>query len=191
MTAALAWSYTTWDDLVHYWQQVDLPNEAWRAEIIEESIVMTPPPDKVHDLISSRVTRTLAQHIPDEWEIFHTQGVSIPHRSCLFIPDVLVIPQDRVCTDDPMPTQAGQALLVAEITSKSNADRDRKTKLWSYAHAGVPLYLLIDRLAEEGPSVFLHSGPQDGSYLKRERIPFGQPAELPDPFNLPLPTDQF
>ncbi|WP_268952318.1 Uma2 family endonuclease [Saccharopolyspora karakumensis] len=83
------------------------------------------------------------------------------------------------------------ALLVAEITWKSNADVDRKEKLWAYGQAEVPLYLLIDRFAEGGPAVFLHSDPQDGSYRKRELFPFGKPVELPAPFDLTIPTDEF
>jgi hypothetical protein len=55
----------------------------------------------------------------------------------------------------------------------------------------VPLYLLIDRFAEDGPAAFLRSEPQDGTCGKRERFPFGKPIELPEPFDLSIPTDQF
>ncbi|MCI2422591.1 Uma2 family endonuclease [Saccharopolyspora sp. K220] len=192
MTAALAFERSTWDELVQIWQHLDLPNKAWRAEIIEESIVMTPPPGHGHNWIANRVHRVLAREVPDEWGIFQTSGVAIPLRSSLFIPDVVVIPLDAMPTDDdPTPIPAGCALLAVEITSKSNAERDRKTKLWSYAHAGVPLYLLIDRFAGDGPSVLLYSEPLDGHYRRLHRVPFGDPIELPEPFGLTLDTKEF
>ncbi|MGP4019449.1 Uma2 family endonuclease [Saccharopolyspora sp. 5N708] len=192
MTAAPAFERSTWDELVQVWEHLDLPNRAWRAEIIEESIVMTPPPGHGHNLIANQVHRALSREIPDEWAIFQTSGVAIPLRSSLFIPDVVVIPLDVMPTDDdPTPIAAGQALLAVEITSKSNAERDRKTKLWNYAHAGVPLYLLIDRFAADGPSVLLYSEPLDGRYRRLHRVPFGDPIELPEPFDFTLETKEF
>ena len=78
-----------------------------------------------------------------------------------------------------------------EITSRGNAETDRKTKRWSYAHAGVPQYLLIDRFDEDGPAVTLFSNPVDGHYQHVTRIPFGEKISLPAPFDLDLDTDGF
>lgn len=78
-----------------------------------------------------------------------------------------------------------------EITSKGNADQDRKNKLWGYAHAEVPLYLLVDRFAEEGPSVGLFSKPANGVYQETHRVPFGEKITLPAPFEMVLNTDEF
>ncbi|WP_406692957.1 Uma2 family endonuclease [Saccharopolyspora sp. ID03-671] len=192
MTAAPAPSYSTWDELVQTWQHLDLPNKAWRAEIIEESIVMSPPPAPAHNMIADVVHRELVGALPRELGIFQTLGIAVPLRRSLFIPDVVVVPRAEIPgREDPQPVPAERALLVVEITSKSNADVDRKQKLWTYAHAEVPLYVLIDEFAEEGPTVFLHSDPQDGSYGKREQVSFGKPIELPEPFGLAIPTDEF
>ena len=78
-----------------------------------------------------------------------------------------------------------------EITSKGNADVGRKKKLWAYAQAEIPLYVLIDEFADEGPSVFVHSDPHGGSYGLREHVFFGKPIELPAPFDLSISTDDF
>ncbi|QUG99865.1 Uma2 family endonuclease [Saccharopolyspora erythraea] len=178
-----------WEDLVHTWQELDVP-EGWRAEIIEGRIVMTPPPGYPHNLIADLVHRALVRGIPDEWAIFQTAGVGVPLRSGLFIPDLMVVPREDVPSGvGPMPAE--KALLVVEITSQGNADVDRKTKLWSYAHAAVPLYLLIDRFAEGGPVVELYSGPENGAYRESRRVPFGKPIDLPEPFRLTLDTDRF
>lgn len=104
----------------------------------------------------------------------------------------MVVPRDQVPSDDePGPFPAWNALLVVEITSKGGADTDRKTKLWSCAHAGVPLYLLIDRFAEGGPVVELHSVPDNGVFVDSHRLGFGKPVHLPAPFGLELATAEF
>lgn len=71
-----------WDELVHTWQGLDVP-EGWRAEIIEESLVMTAPPRHSHNLIVDLVHRELVAAIPQEWAIFQTAGVSV--RSKCFV----------------------------------------------------------------------------------------------------------
>ncbi|CAL99858.1 Uma2 family endonuclease [Saccharopolyspora erythraea NRRL 2338] len=177
-----------WEDLVHTWQDLDVP-EGWRAEIIEGRIVMTPPPGHSHNLIASRLTKALVPAMSDDWEIFQTSGVQIPLRGNLFIPDLMIMRgQDVPAGSDPIP--ADKALLVVEITSRGNADVDRKTKLWSYAHAAVPLYLLIDRYGPDGEWVSLHSNPESGVYQDVHRVPFGKPIDLPVPFRLTLDTDR-
>jgi Uma2 family endonuclease len=118
--------------------------------------------------------------------------VSIPLRAKLFIPDLVIVPDaafDSLSNNEPVP--ADRALLVVEITSFSNAATDRKTKRWSYAHAGVPLYLLIDRFDEDGPAVTLFSDPVDGHYQHLVRIPFGEKISLPEPFGIDLDTGGF
>jgi Uma2 family endonuclease len=191
MSTAPVLPQSTWEQLVDAWRDLDVP-EGWRAEIIEERIVMTPPPGYQHNLIASRVHRALVGVVPDNWAIFQTAGVSIPLRSGLFIPDIVVIPEERLPENDTAgPVLADHALLTVEITSKSSVETDRKSKLWGYAHAEVPLYLLIDRFAENGPSVELFSKPGGGVYQESHRVPFGQKITLPDPFDLVLTTDEF
>ncbi|TWF92450.1 Uma2 family endonuclease [Saccharopolyspora dendranthemae] len=192
MNAAPAPSYSTWDELVQNWQHLDLPDKAWRAEIIEETIVMTPPPGPAHNMIADVVHRELVGAVPRELGIFQTLGIAVPLRRSIFIPDLVVVPRaDIPGRSDPQPVPAERALLIVEITSKSNADVDRKQKLWSYAQAEIPLYVLIDEFAADGPAVFVHSEPHEGRYRKRELFPFGKPVELPAPFDLTIPTDEF
>ncbi|MFG3366152.1 Uma2 family endonuclease [Streptomyces sp. NPDC048156] len=76
-------------------------------------------------------------------------------------------------------------------TSRSNAKDDRTKKLWAYAHAPVPVYLLVDRFDEYGPTATLFTGPQNGAYKHAERVPFGECLELPDPFAATVDTAGF
>ncbi|MGH3099086.1 MAG: Uma2 family endonuclease, partial [Streptosporangiales bacterium] len=93
--------------------------------------------------------------------------------------------------EEPSPFYAEDALLAVEVTSKRNARRDRKEKLWGYAHGPVPLYLLIDRVDPVGQRCTLYSEPSNGEYLRSVTSPFGEPVELPAPFDLSLDTARF
>ncbi|MFC7744083.1 Uma2 family endonuclease [Nocardiopsis composta] len=88
---------------------------------------------------------------------------------------------------------AADALLVVEVASPGNADRDRKTKLWGYAHGPVPLYLLIDRWdpVQGEPAATLYSKPVNGRYTNVQRVPFGEAVKLPEPFGFDLDTAEF
>lgn len=183
--------YGEWEALLAAWQEMDVP-EGWRAEIVGEGISVAPPPDNEHNSIADLVHRALARVVPDDIGLYQTLGVSIPLRLKLFIPDLVAISQSDVRSrprTEPVPVE--KSLLVVEITSRGNADTDRRIKRWGYAHAGVPQYLLIDRYDEDGPAVTLFSDPVDGHYQHSVRIPFGEPIKLHAPFDLVLDTSEF
>jgi Uma2 family endonuclease len=183
--------YGGWTALLAAWQELDVP-AGWRAEIVGNGINMTPPPGNGHNRIADLVNEALVPIRPPGCGLYQTLGVSIPLRARLFIPDFVIVPRDELDgLPDNQPVSADRALLVAEITSFSNAETDRKTKRWSYAQAGVPLYLLIDRFDEDGPAVTLFSDPVDGHYQHVVRIPFGEKISLPEPFGIDLDTGGF
>ncbi|MFI6986626.1 Uma2 family endonuclease [Embleya sp. NPDC050154] len=193
MTAPVIEASDTWHRLVSTWQELDVP-DGWRAEITGGSIVMSPPPANTHNLIASRLQRALLTVTPENCEIFQTLGVSIAPMFRLYIPDVVVMPVDDIGLDpehDTAPTPARCALLIAEITSKDNADHDRVTKLEAYARAQVPLYLLIDRWDKEGPSVKLFSAPDGRRYHGELRVSIGESITIPEPFGIDLDTSLF
>jgi Uma2 family endonuclease len=78
-------------------------------------------------------------------------------------------------------------LLVAEVTSKGNALRDRISKPRTCALSGVPLYLLVDPV-EEPMSVTLFSEPSDDGYRTLDRVTAGEKLWLPEPFAMALDT---
>lgn len=134
--------------------------------------------------------RVLARNTTDGWGIHQTQGLSIPALGHLYVPDLLVIPRDAERTGDGL-YAAEDALLVVEITSRGNANADRKIKKWGYAHGLVPLYLLVDRWDPAGERCTLYSDPAGGEYHRHVDTPFGKPVELPEPFDLTIDTTRF
>lgn len=91
MSTAPVLPRSTWDQMADTWRDLDDP-EGWRAEIMDEQIVMTPPPGTAHNRIADRLNKALVRAIPDGWGLYQTLGVSIPLRNALFVPDLVVIP---------------------------------------------------------------------------------------------------
>lgn len=126
---------------------------------------------------------------PDEWDLCPHLSVVVSPSDELFIPDIAVISRDDMPPGSTVPSDL--LLLAVEITSRSNAKTDRTTKCAGFAAGGVPLYLLIDRFADIGPSVVLYSDLDGGFYQNVHRVPFGKPLEMPEPFSFLLNTKEF
>ncbi|MFC9390210.1 Uma2 family endonuclease [Streptomyces venezuelae] len=178
-----------WEDLVRRWESMDWP-EGCKVEIIEGIITVAPSPSVRHNLTASKVHRRLYSVIPDDWAVFQTQSIAVRSRSGMFIPDLVVVPED-VLTEPGSYIPAEICLLAAEVTSPSNANHDRITKAAAYARAGVPLYLLIDAYAPGGPTVTLYGEPKGDVYRVLRAVPFGEEIHLPAPFDLTLDTAEF
>ncbi|MFH0242651.1 Uma2 family endonuclease [Streptomyces sp. HK10] len=178
-----------WDDLVRLWEETDGP-EGSKVEIIDGVVTVSPPPAKDHNDIADEIQRALYTVIPRDWGIYQTQGVSVPSRSGIYIPDLLVVPKTAMRDADRF-VSADDAELVVEITSSSNARHDRVSKPAGYAQAGVPLYLLVDRWAPGGPTVTLYGEPKEDVYRVLHAGKFGDTIHLPDPFGLTIDTGVF
>jgi Uma2 family endonuclease len=172
------------------WREIDLPT-GWRAEVIfNGSITVTPPPSPPHNLIADLIDDVLRSGRPSDTGILQTLGVRIDAIGKGYIPDLVVVPRAALVTDEPE-ISAEHVLLAVEITSKDNADHDRKAKRWGYAHGHVPLYLLVDRWERPNPTVTLFADPENGDYAESVRVPFGKSIRLPAPFDVEIDTSQF
>lgn len=185
-----------WEVVLRAWEELDLP-EGWQAEIIEGDITIMTPPSLEHSrivwLLNKSLTREILREGSDlgDAEVHQAVDVQIPSRTSAFIPDLMVLPYPvtQYSTESPV----SDALLVVEVTSKSTAHKDRKPKLWGYAHAGIPLYLLVDRWDPQTGrgEVTLYSDPENGRYTSSTKVPFGKEIHLPEPFDLTIDTGEF
>ncbi|MFF6993585.1 Uma2 family endonuclease [Streptomyces sp. NPDC008313] len=179
----------SWDDLVRFWEEMEWP-EGSKVEIIEGIITVSPASAYRHNVIAARIQRRLYSVIPEDWEVFQTLAIAVPSRLGMLIPDLVVAPvRDHTESDTHIP--AGLAELVVEVTSKSNAGHDRISKPAAYATAGIPLYLLVDRWAPDGPTVTLYGEPRGDVYRSLSTAKFGESVKLPAPFDLVIDTGAF
>ncbi|MFE2324832.1 Uma2 family endonuclease [Streptomyces sp. NPDC059385] len=181
----------SWEALVHLWEEMEWP-EGCKVEIIDGMITVAPPPANHHSLIAAKVARCLYSVVLDEWGVFQRQSVAVPSAKGMFIPDILVLPMTILSeSGSEYYVPASAAKFVAEITSPSNTSHDRITKAAGYAHAGVPLYLLIDAFSPGGPTLTLYGEPGNGAYRVLQVRKFGDPFRLPAPFDVELDTSAF
>jgi Uma2 family endonuclease len=189
-------AHSHWDLMLRTWKELDLP-DGWRAEIIEGGLFLVAPPTVEHAHIVSLIQRELYREFLrdggglSEASVHQTLDVRVPLRTGVYIPDLVVLPYSAMEYEPE--AMMSDALLVVEVTSRSTADRDRRPKLWGYAHAGIPLYLLVDRWDPETDrgEVTLFSGPENGVYTSATKVPFGKEIHLPAPFDLTLDTGGF
>lgn len=178
-----------WEDAVRLWEGTEAP-EGSKVEIIEGIVTVAPPPANAHNLTAARLQRLLYSKIPEEWEIFQTQGLTVPMEAGLYIPDLAVIPRGALeAPGNRVPAE--EAKLVVEITSRDNANHDRISKAHGYAQAEVPLYLLLDPWQSDKPTATLFGEPRDGTYRVLDSVEYGGSLRLPEPFGLDVDTGAF
>ncbi|NUR03892.1 MAG: Uma2 family endonuclease [Streptomyces sp.] len=162
----------------------------WRVELVEGEIYVTPPANGEHEEILAQVNRQVIRQVPDDSLLnYFGIGLNVPGSSETghVEPDMVIAPMgtfdDQEQWHDP-----SAVLLVAEVTSKSTADRDRHLKIRGYARAGIPIYLLIDR---EEAEVTVYSEPSGDDYTQNPKYKLGLAVPLPAPLGFELDTAEF
>lgn len=180
---------TSWDEAVRIWEESDVP-EGCKVEIIEGIVTVAPPPSNAHNAAAADLQQLLYTKIPDGCAIVQAQGVTIPGKAGLYIPDLAVVPREVLETPGYR-IPAEEALLVVEITSRENANHDRVTKAHGYAQAAVGLYLLLDPWHSGKPTATLFGEPEGGVYRMLQKVEYGGVLTLPEPFDLKIDTGIF
>ena len=85
-------------------------------------------------------------------------------------PDLIVVPDVHCLRKERPCVPLDRVLLVAEITSTASATADRHLKPSRCAQAGIPLYLLVDRIANP-PTVTLFFDPAGHDYASWCELP--------------------
>jgi Uma2 family endonuclease len=175
------------NDLERVWRDLNLPGH--RVELIDGQIVVSPSASWSH----STVVDGLMEQLFDvkrlrSWHFHVHLTVHIPATRERLIPDLMIAPKDAPRFDDNELLASG-VLLVAEVVSPSTRRRDRVAKPRAYAQGGVPLYLVVDQLADPS-AVILFSAPAERGYARTETAEAGQPLKLPEPFGLSLDTSR-
>ncbi|MFB7937888.1 Uma2 family endonuclease [Streptomyces sp. NPDC004779] len=160
----------------------------WRVELIEGEIYVVPPANGEHEEIVSELSGQVRDH--DRGLGRYTGiGLSLPGPGdpVRVIPDLAIAPKGSF--GDKQDWHAPDAvLLVAEVTSASTASRDRGLKIRAYARAGIPVYLLIDREADEA---VVCSEPDGDDYTHKSLHKLGTEVPLPAPLGFTLDTAAF
>jgi Uma2 family endonuclease len=159
----------------------------FQVEIIDGSLVVSPRGSVRHALINFRLHSAFHEIAREkDWLLCHELTIHLESNRDRIEPDLVIMPPDPPTFGDSEVFGRG-VLLVAEVTSKGNAARDRFAKPRSCALSGVPLYLLVDPV-EEPMSVTLFSDPSEDGYQTLDRVAAGDKLWLPEPFAMALDT---
>ncbi|WP_424644397.1 Uma2 family endonuclease [Embleya sp. AB8] len=152
-----------------------------RVEFIDGNINVAPPPDGDHETIIDRLRLQMVRSAI-ALSASGNKGLQLPNGDRV-VPDATYAPDGSLRHARPwMPPD--DVLLVVEVTS-SDPTRDRMQKYRSYALAGIPFYLLIDR---QYGKVILYSDPERDAYAGSNEVAFGKELVLPEPFSMTIDT---
>lgn len=150
-TTALNLMHDSWtvEDLAH------LPDDGQRYEIIDGSLLVSPPPALGHQGIARRLVAALNHHMGAEWEAVEAVGVVLRSKPSVRMvePDVVVAPSETLWSGGATLT-AADVLLAVEIVSPSSVTTDRVTKPAMLAEAGVPAYWRVEQ-TDDGATISL------------------------------------
>lgn len=167
------------------------PGENLRAELIRGEVVVSPAPSGTHEHVIAEIMDQMYEKSKVRMHGSGHKGLVLPGPDGFpddhVIPDLVLAPKARRLFHGARSWMApDEVAMVVEVTS-SRAHLDRDVKRRSYARAGIPLYLLVDR---DKDMVSLFSDPHGEQYTELPR-PFGEPVPLPEPFGFDLDTGDF
>lgn len=160
-----------------YWGEADLnvlPDDGHRYEIVDGSLLMTPPPSQGHQRIGGNLFMALRLPVPRGWHVLYEIGVRVPGGN--FIPDIVVLRPGAAANVDWSDPE--DVALVVEIASRSTRVTDRTLKAAKYAEAGIPSYWRVDA---DG-TVTIHTEPDGVDYRQTRVIRPGERVLIEQPF---------
>ena len=126
------------DELPH------LPDDGRRYEVVDGSLVASPPPSQSHQLVCAELVRQLLAQCPEEWRV--VLEWPLPMGTDGRVPDLAVVAAAAPLAAGPSPYPIGpeHVGLVAEVVSPSSRKTDRFAKPGEYAEAGIPLLWRVE-----------------------------------------------
>ncbi|CAM5565532.1 hypothetical protein SAVIM338S_04727 [Streptomyces avidinii] len=160
-----------------------------RVEILEGNIIVAPPADGPHarTLTTLMIPFLAAGLRGEKSEVLQGIGLWLPTGPADYaVPDLAVVDADYPEHEAENNCYApGCFRLVLEVTS-SNHSNDLKTKVRSYAQAGIPVYVIVDR---KNVRVHLLTGPVGEGYDHHTLYAAGQQLVLPDSIGAKVTLD--
>ncbi|MFI5472872.1 Uma2 family endonuclease [Streptomyces cacaoi] len=178
--------------MLHESSLADAADRLWeelpghRVEILNGSIVVTPPPDGPHQESCYEVAYQFRD--AGAWEVGLRAvpgiGLWLPTGPVDYaVPDVSVVDADYKDALVEKNCYAPHVFrLVLEVTS-TNWSNDTIIKLGAFAQAGIPVYVIADRTHDE---VLLYTAPADGKYPDPVRYQRGQAVPVPESVGVAL-----
>ena len=154
----------------------DLPDDGYRYEIVDGSLLVTPPPELIHQYVASRLVVLLSPQLPEPLRAVAAPGIYVDGRNYR-IPDVVVFPHGPLRGRRLAPSDV---VLAIEIVSPGSVRTDRVDKPGRYAAAGMPH---LWRVELDPLEVVVHV-LRDGEYVETGRHAEALAVTQPVPLRL-------
>lgn len=164
----------------------DLTGGRYKVEILGGEIIVSPLASTLHEEIVRRLHHTFTQALDvDEYAISQRAEFLVDEANSPQ-PDLAIMSvtlREGALNETAYP--AKDALLVAEVTSPSSGNDDRKwgREYKAYAKGRVPIYLLVDPHAPSGPQITVFTQPNGTRYVTEATLKFGELFNLSGPFD--------
>ncbi|MFC5821514.1 Uma2 family endonuclease [Nonomuraea harbinensis] len=161
-----------------------------RAEIIDGRLIVSPLGTPEHQVMIGKLVLALGARASERgWVIVPGLSICMDGSRDPYEPDFALYPPDAPRWG-AREVYASGLIMVAETVSASSTHDDREHKPGIYATARIPIYLLIDPIAEPA-QVTVFSEPKDGRYTISTSVDLGKEIHLPDPVDFLLDTAVF
>jgi Uma2 family endonuclease len=160
-----------------------LPDDGYRYEIFDGSLLVTPPPALPHAAVLDRLKESLRRQAPPTIKFVENIGV-FPGQTSFYIPDLVVITK-QVLESGRKGLTPAEVLLSVEVVSPNNPGNDLVLKRHAYAVAGIREYWIVDE-RDRTLRVLMPGEPGDG-YTEHAVVRPGERWRSEQPF--PLEVD--
>lgn len=162
---------------------LELLSGAWRYEIVDGALVMSPAPDRQHERVLALLRRSLEAQLPEHLITFGSMGIGLDltYR----VPDLLVVDLAGPNTSQLV---ASEVHLAVEVVSPSSRTTDRVTKPAEYASHGLRAYWRVETEPTVSITAYaLRAG--DVVYTELGTWGEGETLVVSEPFDLEVVVD--
>ncbi|MBC9718110.1 Uma2 family endonuclease [Streptomyces sp. TRM66268-LWL] len=157
-----------------------------RVEILNGSIVVTPPPDGPHQEVCSDVVYEFRQAGGREAGLKAVPGIGLwlpTGPDDYAIPDLSIVDADYRDALVEKNCYAPHVFRLAVEVTSTNWSNDLMIKVGTYAAAGIPVYLVVDRKHDV---VLVHTDPGTDGYDNCVTYKRGATVPVPDSVGIEL-----
>ncbi|MFI6597765.1 Uma2 family endonuclease [Nonomuraea sp. NPDC050536] len=161
-----------------------------RIEIINERLIVSPSPTPLHQRVSGHLYAKLLPIATEHgWVAYPGVSICLDGTREPYEPDLVIAPPDAPTWGEREIFASG-VIMVGEIVSRSSMADDRTHKPDIYASARIPIYLLVDPIADP-QAVTVFSEPKEGQYTVSTTVAMGKEIHIPAPVDFLLDTSVF
>jgi len=158
-----------------------LPEDNLRYELLDGTLLVTPAPAPLHQIVAANLFRALDAVVPDDHAVLFAPLDWRPDGRTALEPDLMVIRKNYLGGQ-----RVSQApTLVVEVLSPSSARIDRLLKFSRYAEGGIGQYWIVDPAV---PAIEVYE-LVDGEYVLLARGQGAEAVAVTSPLTLSVVPD--